>query len=69
MTWTARDVATLKAAIASGHQTVRFGERWITYQTIDAMLKALQMMEAELAAAKPQRQATSRYHFKTLRGF
>lgn len=70
MGWTANDIANLKAAIASGHQTVRYGERQVTYQSTNAMLLALRQMEAELAQANrgPQ-QATRRYTFTTLRGF
>ena len=69
MSWTAQDVAKLKTAIASGQQSVRFGERQVTYQSTSAMLEALRQMEAEVAAASAPQQATHRYHFKTLRGF
>ena len=69
MSWTADDVSRLKAAIASGQLSVRIGERQITYQSVDAMLTALDRMQADIATASPQRKpATSRYTFTTLRG-
>lgn len=67
--WTAQDVARLKVAIAGGKLSCRFGDRQITYQSSEAMLKVLAHMEAEVAVAtQPRRSATSRYHFQTLRG-
>lgn len=70
MSWTHNDVKRLKAAIASGQLSVRHGDRQVTYQSIEAMLTALDRMEAELAAATPGRKpATRRYRFTTLRGF
>lgn len=69
MTWTTQDVSKLKAAIASGQQSVRFGEREVRYQSTSAMLEALRQMEAEVAAVTAPKQATKRYHFTTLRGF
>lgn len=69
MTWTEADVSRLKAAIASGQLSVRLGDRQVTYQSVDAMLKALDRMQADVAAAaKPQRSATRRFTFTTLRG-
>lgn len=69
MAWTAQDVDRLKAAIARGQQSVRLGDRQVTYQSVDDMLKALSRMEAEIAAAASPQPATRRYHFKTLRGW
>lgn len=69
MTWTEADVSRLKAAIASGQLSVRLGDRQVTYQSVDAMLKALDRMQADVtAAAQPQRSATRRFTFTTLRG-
>ncbi|HEL4148048.1 TPA: hypothetical protein UM348_000744 [Stenotrophomonas maltophilia] len=70
MSWTQDDVKRLKAAIASGQLSVRHGDRQVTYQSVEAMLTALDRMEAELAAGAPARKpATRRYRFTTLRGF
>ncbi|MGR4895017.1 phage head-tail joining protein [Stenotrophomonas sp. LARHCG68] len=69
MTWTTADVTRLQAAIASGQLSVRLGERQVTYQSVDAMLTALDRMKADMAAAaSPRRAATARFHFTTLRG-
>lgn len=71
MSWTKDDVQRLKAAIASGQLSVRHGDRQITYQSVEAMLTALDRMEAEVAAVTAGRlkSATRRYRFTTLRGF
>lgn len=69
MTWSADDVTRLRAAIASGQLSVRLGDRQVTYQSVDAMLKALDRMQADIAAAAaPQRGASRRFTFTTLRG-
>lgn len=71
MSWTKDDVQRLKAAIASGQLSVRHGDRQVTYQSVEAMLTALDRMEAEVAATTAGRRmsATRRYRFTTLRGF
>lgn len=70
MSWTQADVSRLQAAIASGQLSVRLGERQVTYQSVDAMLKALDRMQAEMsAAAATGRPATRRIAFTTYRGF
>lgn len=67
--WTSQDIARLKAAISSGQLSVRLGDRQVTYQSAEAMLKVLARMEAEVASTTTQRRpATSRYSFQTLRG-
>lgn len=52
MAWTQADIDDLKKAIGSGARTVKFGagsgSREITYNSIDEMLKALGVMEAEV---------------------
>jgi hypothetical protein len=52
MAWTQTDIDRLKAAIALGTRKVEFGSgetrRVQEYQSIDAMLKALAVMEAEV---------------------
>lgn len=70
MSWTAEDVSRLRAAIASGQLSVRLGDRQVTYQSIDDMLKALDRMQADIAAAANLGgTATKRFRFTTLRGF
>lgn len=70
MSWTQADVSRLQAAIASGQLSVRLGERQVTYQSVEAMLKALDRMQAEMAsAAAAGRPATRRFAFTTYRGF
>lgn len=67
--WTSQDLARLKAAISSGQLSVRLGDRQVTYQSAEAMLKVLARMEDEVASAAQQRKpATRRYRFQTLRG-
>lgn len=50
MAWTQTQVDTLKAAIATGTRTVSYGDKTVTYHDMNAMLSALQAMEAEVAA-------------------
>lgn len=70
MSWTTADVSRLKAAIASGQLSVRYGDRQITYQSVDAMLTALDRMQAEVSANSGQpRRSSHRFTFTTLRGF
>ena len=69
MTWTTADVTRLQTAIASGQLSVRLGERQVTYQSVNAMLTALDRMKADMAASSSSRRtATARFHFTTLRG-
>lgn len=49
MAFTAADRETLKAAIARGEQTVAFADRTVTYRSVSEMLRALQVIEADLA--------------------
>lgn len=44
----------LKEAIASGARLVKFGERWMEYQSVDQMRQALSLVEAELAGSNGQ---------------
>jgi hypothetical protein len=69
MSWTQADVARLEAAIASGQLSVRMGDRQVTYQSVEAMLKARDRMKADIAAATaPSRTGPRRFAFTTLRG-
>jgi hypothetical protein len=50
-TWTTEDLATLERAIASGVLTVSYSgppARSVTYQSMDAMLKALSIIRSHL---------------------
>lgn len=51
MAFTQTDVETLERAIASGQQSVQFGDRRVSYQTLGDMRDALREMRVEVAAA------------------
>lgn len=64
--WTQADVDKLKAAIASGALSVSYAgppARSITYQSTDAMLKALSLMERSVNGGTPYRLAKTRKGF------
>jgi len=48
MAYTQQDLQTLERAIASGVQQVRYSDRLVTYQSIDAMRAARQEIANEL---------------------
>lgn len=49
MAFTTDDIATLKAAVATGALKVRYADgREVTYRSLDEMLKTLNMMNAEV---------------------
>ena len=48
MAWTTEDLATLEAVIASGARIVRYGDKEITYQTLDQMRALRREMQVEL---------------------
>lgn len=51
MAWTQEQLDALDAAIASGTLAVRFADgRMVTYQSIDAMLKARAVMASGIAS-------------------
>lgn len=57
---TQADYDALKRAIASGHQQVRFGDRTVTYRSMNEMQRALSMMARELGISRqPNRVYTS----------
>jgi len=64
MAWTRADVDKLDRAIASGTLSVRYGDRTITYQSTDAMIKARKLMlsEVEPAEGKTPRRRTFRLY-------
>jgi hypothetical protein len=48
MAWTTEQRDALQAAIASGVLSVRYGEKTITYQSLDAMRSVLSEMDRQL---------------------
>ncbi len=52
MGWTQLEVDALKAAIAKGERSVSFADRRVDYRSVDEMIQALSLMEAELARAE-----------------
>ena len=51
MAYTSTDVSTIESAIASGKTLVRYADRTVQYQDIDAMRRARREMLDEIAAA------------------
>lgn len=51
MAWTQADVDALKAAIKSGVRRVTFGDQTTEYQDTASMIRALRLMEGEVATA------------------
>jgi hypothetical protein len=49
MAYTQSEVDALKQAIATGALSVRHGDKSVTYNSLADMIKALRIMEAELA--------------------
>lgn len=48
MAWTAAQLDALKDALASGKLQVRFGDRSITYRSVDELRKAIATVGAEV---------------------
>lgn len=55
MAFTQAQLDALDAAIASGTLTIRHGEKTITYQSFDDLLKAREMIARSLAGARVPR--------------
>lgn len=55
MAWQRADLEKLERAIASGQQTVRYKDRQVSYQSLDAMIRARREMKAEVDAAEGKR--------------
>lgn len=51
MAWTQAEIDTLKKAIVAGVQTVEYGDKRVTYQSMEAMLKALAVAQEEVTNA------------------
>lgn len=48
MAYTLEQYETLQAAIASGSNSVRYADKSVTYNSVDEMLRVLNLMKAEL---------------------
>jgi hypothetical protein len=70
MAYTQADLDRLDRAIASGVLTVEVAGRRMTYQDVDALLKARSHVASQLAGvgAQPRSGATKRFTFTSLRG-
>lgn len=66
--YTQTQIDTLKAAIAEGALKVRFGDREVTYRSLDEMRQTLRMMQDEVGAAAG-RTPRRRIRFMTGKGF
>ncbi|MGZ4953565.1 MAG: phage head-tail joining protein [Methylobacter sp.] len=53
MAFTQTQLNALEAAIAQGALSVQFGERRITYHSLDEMIRLRDTMRSELGVAKP----------------
>lgn len=53
MAFTQSDLDTLEAAIATGTRSVRYGDKQVDYKTLDEMLRARNIMRAELGLISP----------------
>ena len=51
MAWTATDLATIEAAIASGTLSVQYADRSVTYRSIPDLLKARDAIKAAIDAS------------------
>jgi hypothetical protein len=59
--WTQQQLDAIEAAIASGELTVRFGDRTVTYRSMDELLQARAVIQEALAAEAGT--ATDRFSF------
>lgn len=66
MIYTHEQYAALKAAIATGAYSVNYGDKHVTYRSMDEMQRLLAMMESELF---PERQMRRRYFAGMDKGF
>ena len=61
MAWTQDQLDAIEAAIASGELTVRFGDRMVTYRSMDELLRARDVIRDGLAQQSGS--AKERYSF------
>ena len=67
MAWTQAQLDAIEAAIASGELPVRFGDRTVTYRSMEELLQARSLIKEALAAESGT--ATDRFSFaQTLKG-
>ena len=52
MAWTRADLANLDAAIKSGVLSVRYADRTVQFQSMDDLMKARQLVRAEVDKAE-----------------
>ena len=72
MAHTQTDLDAIKAAIASGEQSVEVGGRKVVYRSVDDLRKARDDIAAELASAASTsgvRRGSYQVRFSTSRGF
>lgn len=69
MAWTTDDLTTIRAAIASGVQTVRYADgRQVTYQSLDALIAAEKVIAAAVTVAEEASNGTTRRKFASYSG-
>ena len=51
MAWTQSQLDAIEAAIASGELTVRFGDRTVTYRSMDELLQARAVIKESIDAS------------------
>lgn len=61
MAWTQQQLDAIEAAIASGELTVRFGDRTVTYRSMDELLQARAVIRESISAAAGT--STDRFSF------
>jgi hypothetical protein len=61
MAWTQADLDSLEAAIASGANEVRYGDKSVRYQTLEQMLIARRLIRQELGLDVPPKKFYSKY--------
>jgi hypothetical protein len=54
-TWTSENLAALETAIASGTRHVQYGDKSVTYQTIEQMMTARSAIMAALGEGTPKK--------------
>jgi hypothetical protein len=63
MAFTVEDRVAIERAIATGELTVRFADRTVTYRSMSELLKAREIINADLAAQNARHSRVSRlYH-------
>ncbi len=68
MAVTQADIDNLNAAIASGTRSATVGGQTITYGTIDALIKARNDLQGQLAAIDPNRKIRPRQSYAVYAG-